>query len=506
MPQFINTNIASLSTQRALNSSQSALQTSLQRLSTGLRINSAKDDAAGLAISERFTAQIRGLNQAVRNANDGISLSQTAEGALQEISNNLQRIRELAVQAANATNSDGDRAALQAEVDQRIAEITRVGNQTQFNGLNLLDGSFTTQTFQVGANEGQTIDVTALRDSRASALGTNTLTADGTVTGNVLVSATAITTGNTMGAETDLVISTTDASGAVLNTSPIAYDAQSGANIIAGQINRAGSSVEVSATASNSATLSALSAAGTVTFNLVTQTDDGDGTFTAVSQAISANVTDQNDLSSLVSAINGVQSSTGITADFTTQGNTSSITLSTLDGRNIGIQTFASTGTGDQTISFDGNTLDEGAAATANAVKTGTVELESGRGTISTAAAGADAFASAGTNNSSFSALNAVSVTSVAGASATLSVVDQALDTINSSRADLGAIQNRFESVIANLQTAAENATASRSRIQDADFAAETAELTRTQILQQAGIAILSQANAAPQNVLALLQ
>ena len=276
MPQFINTNIASLSTQRALNSSQSALQTSLQRLSTGLRINSAKDDAAGLAISERFTAQIRGLNQAVRNANDGISLSQTAEGALQEISNNLQRIRELAVQAANATNSDGDRAALQAEVDQRIAEITRVGNQTQFNGLNLLDGSFTTQTFQVGANEGQTIDVTALRDSRASALGTNTLTADGTVTGNVLVSATAITTGNTMGAETDLVISTTDASGAVLNTSPIAYDAQSGANIIAGQINRAGSSVEVSATASNSATLSALSAASTVTFNLVTQTDDGD--------------------------------------------------------------------------------------------------------------------------------------------------------------------------------------------------------------------------------------
>ena len=498
MPQFINTNVASLNTQRALNMSQSALQTSLQRLSSGLRINSAKDDAAGLAISERFTAQIRGLNQAVRNSNDGISLAQTAEGALQQVGNNLQRVRELAVQAANATNSAGDRAALQAEVDQRIAEITRVGNQTQFNGLNLLDGSFTSQTFQVGANAGQTIDVTALRDSRASALGTNTLTTDGTIVGTVVNTSP---TDNGVAAETDLALSTTDASGAVLSTSALTYDQHSGANIIAGVINRAGSSVEVTAEATNSATISSLSAAGTVTFDLTTQTDDGDGTFTAVSVAISAAVTDQNDLSSLVSAINGVQSQTGITADFTTQGNTSSITLSTLDGRNIGIDGFANDTAGNDTVDFSGQTLTEG--GTVDSVKTGTIELTSGRGTITVTNGDAGVFATA---NSSFNALNAISVTSVAGATSALDVIDQALDTVNNSRADLGAIQNRFESVIANLQTASENATASRSRIQDADFAAETAELTRNQILQQAGIAMLSQANAAPQSVLALLQ
>jgi flagellin len=502
MPQYINTNVASLNTQRALNMSQTALQTSLQRLSSGLRINSAKDDAAGLAISERFTAQIRGLNQAVRNANDGISLAQTAEGAMQQVGNNLQRIRELAVQSANATNSASDRAALQAEVDQRVAEITRVGNQTQFNGLNLLDGSFITQTFQVGANAGQTIDVTALRDTRASALGTNTLTTDGTVVGTVTAASATV---NGVTAETDLAISTTDSSGTVLSTSALSYDLSSGANIIAGVINRAGSSVEVEATATNSVTMSGLSGVGAgtgvVSFTLDTQTDDGDGTFTAVSQAVSATLTDQNDLSALVSAINGVQSTTGITAAFTTQGNTSSITLSTLDGRNIGIGAFAVDGVSNESVDFGGSTLTEG--GTVAAVKTGTIDLSSGRGTITVANGNADVFSTA---NSSFSALNAVSVTSATGATSALSVIDAALNTINSSRADLGAIQNRFESVIANLQTAAENSTAARSRIQDADFASETAELTRNQILQQAGIAMLSQANAAPQSVLALLQ
>ncbi|MCX7814990.1 MAG: flagellin, partial [Tepidimonas ignava] len=166
MSLTINTNVISLNAQRQLNSSQNALQTAMQRLSSGLRINSAKDDAAGLAIAERMTTQIRGLNQAARNANDGISLSQTAEGALAEVTSNLQRIRELAIQAANSTNSASDRAALQAEVAQRIEEITRIGSQTQFNGLNLLDGSFTAQTFQVGANANQTITVANLGDAR----------------------------------------------------------------------------------------------------------------------------------------------------------------------------------------------------------------------------------------------------------------------------------------------------------------------------------------------------
>ena len=272
--QVINTNMLSLNAQRNLTSSQSSLATALQRLSSGLRINSAKDDAAGLAISERFTAQIRGLNQAVRNANDGISLAQTAEGAMAEVTNNLQRIRELAVQSANATNSASDRASLQAEVDQLLEEIDRVASQTSFNGTALLDGTFTSAVFQVGANEGETITVAVTVDATTATLGVD--------------------------------------------------------------------AVDIA-------------------------TDE-------------------------------------------------------------------------------------------------------------------------------------------ASAGAAITLVDTALDSINSARAEFGAIQNRFSSVIANLTTAAENLTASRSRIQDADFAAETAALTRAQILQQAGIAILAQANAAPQNVLALLQ
>jgi flagellin len=501
MPQIINTNISSLNSQRNLNTSQTSLATSLQRLSSGLRINSAKDDAAGLAISERFTTQIRGLNQAARNANDGISLSQTAEGALSEVGNNLQRIRELAVQSSNATNSASDRAALQAEVDQRIAEITRIGNQTEFNGLKLLNGSFVNQTFQVGANAGQSISIASLVDARASQLGSNVLTADGTVTGNVV---TGSGTGNGVAAETDLTISTTDASGSTLTTSAISYAANSGANVIAGAINTAGASVDVAAVATNTATLSGLSAAGTVTFTLNTQTDSGGGTFAAVSSAISAVISDQNDLSALVSAINGVASSTGITADFTTAGNKSSITLSTLDGRNIGMTTFASSTAGNQTISFNGTTLTE--AATDTAVKTGTIALTSNRGTISTANAGADVFTGAGTNNSSFTSLSAASVTTATLAQTALGVVDAALNKVNAARANLGAYQNRFESTIANLQTTAENLTASRSRIQDADFAAETANMTRAQVLQQAGVAMLAQANALPNNVLTLLR
>lgn len=273
MAQTINTNIMSLNAQRNLSKSQSALATSMARLSSGLRINSAKDDAAGLAISERFTAQIRGLNVAIRNANDGVSLAQTAEGALGSVTENLQRIRELAVQSANATNSDSDRAAIQAEVDQLVEEIGRVAEQTKFNGVALLDGTFANQTFQVGANSGDTITLAGITNASASALG-----------------------------------------------------------------------------------------------------------------------------------------------------------------------------------------------------------------------------------------VDAVDVTTAAGAGTAIGLVDTALDTVNSARATLGAVQNRFESTIANLQTAAENMSAARSRIQDADFAAETAALTRSQILQQAGMAMVAQANAMPQNVLSLLQ
>ena len=353
MAQVIATNVGSLNSQRQLNRTQTDMARAMERLSSGLRINSARDDAAGLAISTRMTAQIRGLNQAARNANDGISLAQTAEGALSEIGNNLQRLRELSVQSANATNSATDRASLQAEASQLIAEVSRVAGQTQFNGLNLLDGTFTSQTFQVGANANQTISVSSIADSRASALGAHTLVADGSLTGNVLTPAVATTAlaVNGVVAETDLTLTTTSGG----TTSAISYAINSSAKTIAAAINSAASGIGVTATATNSTTLSGLSAAGTVTFNLF-----GGDTSAGGTSAISVSITDQNDLSNLVSAINGVQSSTGITAAFTTTGSKASITLSTTDGRNIGVGDFANTGAG--TASFGGVTLTSGAA------------------------------------------------------------------------------------------------------------------------------------------------
>jgi flagellin len=493
MALTINTNLNSLNAQNSSSKVQSQLATSMARLSSGLRINSAKDDAAGLAISERFTAQINGLNQAARNANDAISLAQTAEGALGSVSDNLQRIRELAVQSANSTNSASDRAALQSEASQLIAEVQRVGTQTDFNGIKLLDGSFTAQNFQVGANAGQTIAVNSIVDARTASLGSNTLVAAGTATGQTLVSATAITTGNAVTVEGNLGLTTS--AGTVSN---IGYAVNSGADQIATAINNAASGIGITATASNSVSLSGLSAAGTVTFNLV------GGTGAATTAAISASVTNVNDLTNLSTAINAASNTTGITASFT-NGNKNSLTLTAADGRNISIGTFADGGVA-ATVAFGGKTLTEGVAGTANAVATGTVSLSSTRGAILTANANADAFAAAGANTSSFTTLAAVDISTAGGATSALSVIDAALSQVNSGRADLGAIQNRFTSTISNLQTSSENQSASRSRIQDADFAAETAALSRAQVLQQAATAMVAQANQQPQQVLQLLK
>jgi len=483
MSTMINTNVMSLNAQRNLATNSASLATTIQRLSSGLRINSAKDDAAGLAISERFTTQIRGLDVAARNANDGISLSQTAEGSMVELGNNLQRIRELAVQSRNATNSASDRAALQAEVKQRIAEIDRIANQTEFNGLKLLDGSFTSQAFQVGANAGQTISVDSIVDARAAALGRFSLVADGTVTGNVVLGSTS----NGIAAEANLTVTVGSQT-----SGQISYAANAGADAIASAINTAAGSLGVTATASNSATLGSLSAAGVVSFSI-----NG--------QAISANVTDTSDLTALAAAINGVSSSSGVTASFTDPSNKSQLTLSTTDGRNIAISTFAVSAAGNQTISFDGTTMTEGVAVTDTAVKTGTIELVSAK-QLTVSNANADVFPAAGTNSASFDAVSLIDISSASGADKAIKIVDQALSAINSARADMGAVQNRFMSVIASLQTTSENLSASRSRIRDTDFAKETAELTRTQILVQAGTAMLAQANQAPQNVLSLLR
>ena len=485
MPQVINTNISSLTAQRNLNTSQTALSVALQRLSSGLRINSAKDDAAGLAISERFTSQIRGLNQASRNANDGISLAQTAEGALAEVGNNLQRIRELAVQSANATNSASDRAALSSEVGQLISEINRVATQTEFNGTKLLDGSFSAKVFQVGANAGQTIAVSNIVDTRSGSLGSYTLAVDGTATGATTAAAADLTAGN--GVAVSPATLTVTAGG--VTSAAVSYVVNSGADAIATAFNTAAGGLGVTATAQNSTTLASLSGAGTVSFTL-------NGT------AVTAVITDQNDLSSLVSAINGAQGTTGVTATFSSTSTKASISLSTLDGRNISALNFTHS-VAASTVAFGTSTLTTG--GTDSAITTGTVTLASAK-TLSVNNAEVTGYAAAGTNTAAFTSLAALNTSTPEGAILALGVLDAALASVNGGRAELGAIQNRFSSTIANLQTTSENLSASRSRIQDADFAAETAALTRGQILQQAGVAILAQANALPNNVLALLR
>ncbi len=472
MPQIINTNIPSLTAQRNLNSSQNDVATALQRLSSGLRINSAKDDAAGLAISERFTAQIRGLNQAVRNANDGISLAQTGEGALAEVTNNLQRIRELAVQSANATNNSSDRAALDAEAQQLISEIDRVATQTNFNGVKLLDGSFSSQLFQVGANVGDTISLSAVVDATALGLGLDT--GSGSV---VNLTGAAITGALSAG---DLTINGTD----VGATATVGGDAAE----VATAINAVESGI---ATASNSITFSFATitensgggATDTLTYDL-----DVNGVAIAQQAIASGGSLDADTLATAINALSG------ITADDDGSGN---ITVSTDDGSNLILENQVITPVNSGTSSGAG--IGSGDLDTTTV---GTVDISS---TSDLAIAGNDP-SIAGLTAGEFFATSNINLLSVANSNTAISTIDAALTSINSARADLGAVQNRFESVVASLQTQAENLDASRSRIRDADFAAETAALTRAQILQQAGISVLAQANAQPQNVLALLQ
>lgn len=476
MSATINTNLSSLTAQRNSTKSQNDLSTAINRLSSGLRINSAKDDAAGLAIAERFTSQIRGLNQAARNANDGISLAQTAEGALGSTGANLQRIRELAVQSANATNSASDRAALQQEVAQLVAEIDRVGAQTQFNGINLLDGSFSSQQFQVGANANQTIAISGLSSARSSALGQ---TYGVSATGTTLTAATGIT------AAGQFTINGTDIyAGAAVGGS---------AKDIAAAINaRSISGVTATAQATSVAGTTAATAGLTA----------GTATLTVNGIAIGLNVTGvaATDRANTLAAINANSAATGVTAT----DNGSGLTLAAADGRNItsAVTLGTATNVAKQDLGLGG------VAATVyssyNLSYTGTSPLVIA-GSVNTA--GTTGFANASTAaTATGTALSVIDISTVNGANAALASVDAALTTVNSERAKLGAIQNRFSSTVSNLQTTSENLSASRSRIQDADFAAETAMLSRAQVLQQAGTAMIAQANQLPQQVLQLLR
>ncbi|MEF7613457.1 flagellin [Aquincola sp. MAHUQ-54] len=400
MAMTINTNVASLTAQRNLSASQNTLSTSMQRLSSGLRVNSAKDDAAGLAIAERMGAQTRGLNVAARNANDGISLAQTAEGALGKVGDMLQRMRELAVQSANATNSDTDREALQAEVVQLRDEIDRVAKNTAFNGKKLLDGSFAAGNFQVGSNSGEVITIAALTDSSAEGLSKVTY-GSGSLTG---ISAGAITTltevtGNTM----------------AVQVSGVSYS------------------------------LGDLGVARTA----------------------------EERLGQTVEAINRLTADTGVTAFLKKQ-----------DAGTYEIQ-FRSA----NTVNGQGTTAVGVSLAGFDYASTGVT---------------AGALVTAGTGTSA-AGIDELKIDTAEDAWLAMKQIDDALVQINSTRASLGAVQSRFENAVSNIQTQAENTSAARGRIVDADFASETASLSKAQILQQAGTAMVAQANQLPQQVLQLL-
>lgn len=380
----INTNVMSMNAQRNLTQSAGSLATSMQRLSSGLRVNSAKDDAAGLAISERMNAQVKGLNVAARNANDGISLAQTAEGSLGKVGDMVQRIRELAVQSANATNSSTDRASLQSEVAQLTEEIQRVATQTSFNGTKLLDGSFTNQNFQVGANAGETISLASVANVQLASLGQ--LKANDTYT-QTLGAATATVPANAMSMSIN---------GVTVSTAAGAADAAAAATAFKAAFDTAKANVANTGLANVT-----MSAAGAITS------------------------TDQN------------------------------LTLSAFT--NISGPTAGTTA--------------------------GTVTV----GATTTGIAG-------------------VNISTAEGASNAITAMDSALAQINTSRGTLGAVQSRFENAISNINVTSENLAAARGRIVDADFAKETSNLSRAQILQQAGTAMVAQANQAPQGVLSLLR
>jgi flagellin len=497
MTANINTNISSLNAQRNLNVSQGSLSTTLQRLSSGLRINSAKDDAAGLAISERFTSQIKGLNQAVRNANDGISLAQTAEGGLSTAGDLLQRVRELAVQSANGSNSTSDRASLQGETSQLTQELNRVANTTQFNGTNVLDGTLTSSQFQVGANANQTISV-GIASAKSTDIGNNLVgsaNTAGSISSAVLNGAGAAAI-NATAAQT-LTIS----GGGTTNT--LAVAANDSAKTIASGINGLTSLNGVSATATSTATISGVTA-GAVQFTLQGAN--------ASAVTISATVSSGNDLASVAQAVNAQSGTTNITAVADKSGN---LVLSDNAGNDIKVGN-TTTGTGLATASIRGADVG-GAAGTSVAFSDGTAAtpiVATVGGSLSFSSAnGFSLSTDTGTSvltassvGSTLSSVAAIDISTTAGATAAISTVDAALTSINANRASLGAIQNRFASTISNLQSTSENLSAARSRIQDTDFASETANLTRGQILQQAGTAILAQANSLPNGVLALLR
>jgi len=490
MSSVINTNISALTAQGSLRKTALNSETSMERLSTGIRINSAKDDAAGLAISTRMTANIRGIAAAVRNANDGISLTQTAEGSLSAIQDNLQRIRELAVQSANSGNSTSDRASINLEAQQLISEIDRVATNAAFNGSKLIDGSYLNQDFQVGSgnNADDRIKI-SIGSAKAASLGT-VGTTSGTSSSVVasVVTSTALSAG-------DLVINGF-AIGA--STSDNISFASSNASAIskANAINASTALTGVTATAqANTFSLAAITdtvgaavAAGDILINGVDI-----GSLTSVGAAATGARQTQ-----LIGAINAKSAQTGVTA----KANATSfvIDLTAEDGRNVTVT--------------KSSTASTGLAGIASASSLAKISLSSNTGATSITIGGAGvAYAglsgttqALATTSVTGQTVSSVDLSTQGNAQKALTILDSAIDTVTNSRANLGAYQNRFAAAISNLENSSTNLQASRSRILDTDYAKETTNLAKAQIVQQAATAMLAQANQSAQSVLALLK
>ncbi len=489
MALTVNTNIPSLNTQRNINSTSNALNTSMQRLSTGSRINSAKDDAAGLQISNRLSNQISGLNVAVRNANDGISLAQTAEGALQQSTNILQRMRDLSIQSANGSNSDADRSALQKEVSALQNELTRIAETTTFGGRKLMDGSFGTSSFQVGSNAYETIDVT-VKSASASDIGSYQVGSDSaagtpTVSGSVVADpAAAFTAG-------DLTVVGNG------QTKTIAVAVGDSAKSLAAKFDGAISGLTATARTVFKVEVTQPAAGDTANFTMTV----GSGTDAKTVDFVG--VTSNTDLAE---QINSNSAKLGLKANLDKDG---VLTVESSTGENVSFGTI----TGDVTMQASvqdakGEFSTAEDVGTANEAIVGYIQLNSPSSfSVATPAASTAVAAELfGAANAEKSSVAKVDISTADGAQRALAVIDNALAGIDSQRADLGAVQNRFDNTINNLQNISENAAAARSRIMDTDYAAETANLSKNQVLQQAGTAILAQAKQLPQSVLSLLQ
>jgi flagellin len=511
MSLVLDSNIASLNAQNNLTGSQALLSQSLERLSSGLRINSAADDAAGLAISQQFTTQINGTNQAISNANDAVSEAQTTAGALTTIVNNLQSIRTLAVESANGSNSASDRAALNNQVQQQIAEITQIAQQTTFNGLNVLNGSSGTTVYQVGANVGDTIAVSLQQGVAADQIGQYS-TATGTATTNVALTGTSTvtigdgTTTVTVGPTANFVGST-------------AYQGATSAYAKAAAINGSGLqglTASAATTAADTAAFGSIGVGGTTasTYDL---TINGTAIYSGTGNvAVGTSLTNTQ----VAAQINLFSGTTGVTASVNTVAVGTSpagaITLKNTDGSDIAVGNLVTEGTG-ATAGGGFSTAVSGATVAAAVTTKGTVTLTDSKPVTitdvgTTGGSAALGFTSGAATPLSTTSTGATStlanqdVLTVADANSTISSVDAALATVSNFQSQLGAIQNRFTAAVGNLSSTAQNLTQSRSTIQDADFAAETANLTQAQVLEQAGISVLAQANQQPQLILKLLQ